>query len=225
LTLWDSDGDTGADVIESPDPSQTLEAGRAALVAGSLDEAALRFGLALRLAPALAPAVLEATDGVRAPALIVVRGDAYRLVGHEAEARAAYALAAQGGLPDRRKASRSRPKVKAAEAENVTIDDAEVTEVAGATEASEAIEATGAAGEAPDAMASIGAPAATEDPAAVTEGVDTTASAQATASATEPAAAAPEQPDPAAAPDPDAAPDAPAASDPPATPPEDAPAG
>ena len=117
LTLWDSDAETGPDEIGAPDPSQTLEAGRAALVAGSLDEAALRFGLALRLAPALAPAVLEATEGVRASSLIVVRGDAYRLVGHEAEARAAYALAAQGGLPDRRKTRRHAPKAKVATTE------------------------------------------------------------------------------------------------------------
>ena len=40
--------------------------GRAALVAGAIDEAALRLALVLRLAPALAPAVLDATDGRRA---------------------------------------------------------------------------------------------------------------------------------------------------------------
>ena len=48
-----------------PDPAAELDAGRSALVAGALDQAALRFGLALRLAPALAPAVLEATEGAR----------------------------------------------------------------------------------------------------------------------------------------------------------------
>ena len=83
-----------------------------ALVAGSFDEAALRFGLALRLAPALAPAVLEATEGARASSLSVVRGDAYRLAGHEAEARQAYAVAARGGLPERRSKVRVRPKPK-----------------------------------------------------------------------------------------------------------------
>ena len=75
-------------------PGREFEAGRLALVAGSFDEAALRFGLALRLAPALALAVLEATEGARASSLSVVRGDAYRLAGHEAEARP--------GLRDRR---------------------------------------------------------------------------------------------------------------------------
>ena len=79
-------GDARGDL---PDPAGELDAGRAALRAGSIDEAVLRFGLALRLAPALAPAVLEATDGVRGPPPInVVRGDAYRQVGLETEARA-----------------------------------------------------------------------------------------------------------------------------------------
>ena len=77
-----------------------------------------RFGLALRLAPALAPAVLEATEGARAANLMVVRGDAYRLAGHEPEARQAYAIAANGGLPERRSRVRQRPRVKP-----VVVDD------------------------------------------------------------------------------------------------------
>ena len=39
--------------------------------------------------------------------LTMVRGDAYRLAGHESEARQAYAIAAQGGLPERRSRSRT----------------------------------------------------------------------------------------------------------------------
>ena len=81
----------------------------------------LRFGLALRLAPALAPAVLEATDGARASGLLMVRGDAYRLAGHEAEARrrtspprAAGCPSAAAG-PDRaRRAGRSRSRRRCA---------------------------------------------------------------------------------------------------------------
>ena len=83
-----------------------------------MDEAGFRFGLALRLAPALAPAVLEATEGARAANLMVVRGDAYRLAGHEPEARQAYAIAANGGLPERRSRVRPRPRVKP-----VVVDD------------------------------------------------------------------------------------------------------
>lgn len=106
LGFWDEAATDEPDAPVLPDPALELEAGRAALVAGALGEAALRFGLALRLAPALAPAVLEATAGARAPGLIVVRGDAYRLAGHEMEAREAYTVAAGGGLPERRRTPR-----------------------------------------------------------------------------------------------------------------------
>ena len=74
--FWDEDDVIDPGPAELPDPALELEAGRSALVAGSLVEAALRFGLALRLAPALAPAVLEATAGARDPNLMIVRGDA-----------------------------------------------------------------------------------------------------------------------------------------------------
>ena len=83
----------------------------------------LHLGLALRLAPALAPAVLEATAGARGPAVAMVRGDAYRLAGHEAEARNAYADAARGGPPERRKRARIKPSKPAA------ADDADMLEM------------------------------------------------------------------------------------------------
>jgi tetratricopeptide (TPR) repeat protein len=100
--FWDAD--TGADLAaaELPDPVAELDAGRAALVAGSIDEAALRLGLVLRLAPALAPAVLDATEGQSSPLISIVRGDAYRLVGFDLEARRAFAAAAWSGARDRR---------------------------------------------------------------------------------------------------------------------------
>jgi hypothetical protein len=116
LGFWEGEGEVDPLSPELPDPAEAFHAGRAALVAGSVEEAALRFGLALRLAPALAPAVLEATEGARNPIIIVVRGDAYRLVGHEVEARQAYAVAAQGGLPDRRRRARSGAKSAGARA-------------------------------------------------------------------------------------------------------------
>jgi hypothetical protein len=102
LGFWDGDRGTAAPSTELPDPADELDAARAALLAGSLDEATLRFALVLRLAPALAPAIIEATDGVAGPAIDVIRGDAYRLVGLEAEARRAYAAAAWSGSHDRR---------------------------------------------------------------------------------------------------------------------------
>jgi hypothetical protein len=110
LGFWDGDGTVDASSAGLPDPGQELEAARAAFVAGAFAEASLRFGLALRLAPALAPAILEATDGTRDPGLTMVRGDAFRLAGHEDEARRAYAVAASGGLPERRRRPRTKPQ-------------------------------------------------------------------------------------------------------------------
>jgi tetratricopeptide (TPR) repeat protein len=115
LGFWDDDETVDPGPADLPDPAAALEAGRAALVAGSPEVAALHFGLALRLAPALAPAILEATGGARSPAISIVRGDAYRAAGHELEARNAYAEAARGGPPERRKRSRVRETPPAAE--------------------------------------------------------------------------------------------------------------
>ena len=78
-----------------PDPHMELEAARDAIVAGDEIGGAIRLAVILRIAPALAPAVLDATGGRRGPALDLVRGDAYRLVGHETAARKAYAAAAR----------------------------------------------------------------------------------------------------------------------------------
>jgi tetratricopeptide (TPR) repeat protein len=109
LGLWDDEPAEEPNADDLFEPALELEAGRTALVAGRFDEAVLHFGLALRIAPALAPAVLEATAGSRAPSLLMIRGDAYRLAGHEGEARDAYLAAARGGLPERRRRPRTRP--------------------------------------------------------------------------------------------------------------------
>ena len=81
LGFWDGEADVEPAVMSGPDAAAELDAGRSALVAGALDQAALHFGLALRVAPALAPAVLEATEGARSAGISMVRGDAYRLAG------------------------------------------------------------------------------------------------------------------------------------------------
>jgi hypothetical protein len=115
--FWDVAAGSEPVVPELPDPAEEFEAAARALVAGSLEEAALRFAMTLRLAPSLAPAVLEATEGVMGArsaaggagqaglALSIVRGDAFRLVGLETEARRAYAMAAWSGSRDRRRAA------------------------------------------------------------------------------------------------------------------------
>jgi tetratricopeptide (TPR) repeat protein len=117
--FWDLDSSVDPITPALPDPVEELEAAGRALAAGALDEAALRFALTLRLAPSLAPAVLEATEsasgggaatgGPAGPTLSVVRGDAFRLVGLEAEAQRAYAMAAWSGSRDRRRAREQEP--------------------------------------------------------------------------------------------------------------------
>jgi hypothetical protein len=79
-----------------PSGEQELDLGRVALRAGDPGEAAVRLGLALRVAPALAPAVLDLIAGRTERDIALVRGDAYRLVGREIEARQAFLEAARG---------------------------------------------------------------------------------------------------------------------------------
>jgi hypothetical protein len=94
--LWDDDVPAVPDL---PDPAAALESGRTALAAGDPGTAALHLALAVRLGPTLAPAVLDLLEGVDGPELALVRGDAYRLVGHERDARLAYAGVA-AAIPD-----------------------------------------------------------------------------------------------------------------------------
>jgi hypothetical protein len=75
------------------DPSALFDDGRAALEAGDLASAAVQLGLVVRLAPALAPAVLSSIGEPLDAGLLLVQGDAYRAVGHETEARRSYAAA------------------------------------------------------------------------------------------------------------------------------------
>ncbi|HYM84129.1 MAG TPA: hypothetical protein VEY67_08265 [Candidatus Dormibacteraeota bacterium] len=86
----------------APEPAIELEAGRADLAAGRMATGAAHLAIALRLAPSLAPDILGATETVAggwlvdpaSAALDLVRGDAYRLLGREVEARRSYAAAA-----------------------------------------------------------------------------------------------------------------------------------
>lgn len=104
IGLWDAidgepadrDGDAASDgdelVIPAlPVPEDELDLGRAALQAGRALEAATHLGMVLRVRPALAPAVLDLVADDRSAALAFVRGDAYRLVGRELDARRAFA--------------------------------------------------------------------------------------------------------------------------------------
>jgi hypothetical protein len=77
------------------DPLAELAAAESDLEAGDTVSAVIRLGVVLRLAPALAPPVLELLEGTPGPLAALIRGDAYRLVGREAEAEQAFAEATQ----------------------------------------------------------------------------------------------------------------------------------
>jgi hypothetical protein len=82
-----------------PTGQEGLDRGRASLEAGDVASAALQLALVLRVTPALAPAVLDLIGDRHDPGLALVRGDAYRLVGRELDARRAYADAARPDEP------------------------------------------------------------------------------------------------------------------------------
>jgi hypothetical protein len=87
--FWDGtetgpDGPAGAE----------LATARAFLDAEDETAAALSFGVALRLDPAQAGPILRLTAAASGPAIMLVRGDAYRALGDEQRARSAYAAAA-----------------------------------------------------------------------------------------------------------------------------------
>jgi hypothetical protein len=86
--LWDDHAGLAADL---PAAADALEAGRAALAAGDQEAAALQLSLALRLSAALAPAILDLIGDADGPVMDLLRGDSYRLVGHERDARVAFA--------------------------------------------------------------------------------------------------------------------------------------
>ena len=91
--FWDTDDQLAGAMS---DPAAELEAAAAALTAGHRAGVAVRLAIILRLAPDLAQGVLEAI--AKSPSLSseleLVRGDAYRLAGHEEDAQRAYAAAA-----------------------------------------------------------------------------------------------------------------------------------
>ena len=101
IGLWDATEDGAPAMAVLPAPEVALEAGRVALREGRRAEAAMAFGLVLRMAPALAPVVVAALAHERSPEFALTRGDAYRLVGREAEALRAFAeaLPALAGHP------------------------------------------------------------------------------------------------------------------------------
>ena len=90
-SLWEAHEETIATVL--PDSGELLNRARAALDARRPGQAAAALALALRADSALAPTVLDLIAGRQEPVLALVRGDANRIVGHEAEALRDYAAA------------------------------------------------------------------------------------------------------------------------------------
>jgi hypothetical protein len=90
-SLWEAHEDTIAPIL--PDSGELLSRARAALDAGRPGQAAAALALALRAESGLAPTVLDLIAGRQEPVLALVRGDANRIVGHEAEALRDYAAA------------------------------------------------------------------------------------------------------------------------------------
>jgi len=82
---------TAAPAPASPAAAEALAGGLAALGSGDISRAALRLGVALRLEPDFAEAVIDAVrERATDPQLALVAGDAYRLLGRESEALAAF---------------------------------------------------------------------------------------------------------------------------------------
>lgn len=94
-SLWGDDADQNATAgSDALDPTLLFHRGRVALEEGRAAEAATGLLLALRSTPGLAPAVLDLLAGRTDPILVLVRGDAQHIVGHELEATRDHAAAA-----------------------------------------------------------------------------------------------------------------------------------
>jgi hypothetical protein len=106
------------------DPQAAYAAGSDALAAGDRDGAALHLAVALRLSPALAPAILSTVGGTPGASFDLLRGDAFRIVGHQSDALRCYAAAALA-LAERRAAGDARTAAAGDdETEAVTAADA-----------------------------------------------------------------------------------------------------
>lgn len=99
--VWPTESTASGEAAVAPavrEPIVELDAARSALSEGRPASAAIRLALVLRMEPSLAPDVLDLIADRSGPAFDVVRGDAYRIVGHEVEAQRAFADA--GALLD-----------------------------------------------------------------------------------------------------------------------------
>ena len=98
--LWDDQADAAftADAGDL-EPTTLFHRASAALDAGETSAAGAGLMLALRSSPELAPAIIDLLAGRNDPMLLLVRADAYELVGREVEATRDQAAAAGGIRP------------------------------------------------------------------------------------------------------------------------------
>lgn len=113
-SLWGEDA-SGSDVADGDalDPTALFHRGRIALDAGRPADAAAGLILALRASPGLAPAVLDLLGGRSEPILVLVRGDAERVLGREIEAIRDHAAAAVALPGDEQRAATAEPDTDA----------------------------------------------------------------------------------------------------------------
>ncbi len=134
------------------DPQAAYAAGSDALAAGDRDGAALHLAVALRLSPALAPAILSTVGGTPGPAYDMLRGDAFRIVGHQSDALRCYAAAAVA-LSERRAAAAGVVGPVAG-----VVGPTAVADPGGADVAGSFADASGSAGDDPRASLETGGP-------------------------------------------------------------------
>ena len=99
LRIWDIPGEPITAEPELPEPEAELDRGRECLTSGDIGAAAAHLAVVLRLGPSLAPVVLDLVMDRTERGLALVRGDAYRLVGRELDARRAFADAVRVDEP------------------------------------------------------------------------------------------------------------------------------
>jgi hypothetical protein len=98
--LWDDTGETSfTPDARDLEPTALSHSASAALDAGETSAAGAGLMLALRSSPELAPAVIDLLAGRNDPMLLLVRADAYELVGREVEATRDRSAAAGGIRP------------------------------------------------------------------------------------------------------------------------------
>ncbi|HEY8439576.1 MAG TPA: hypothetical protein VIK65_13280 [Candidatus Limnocylindrales bacterium] len=109
--LWDDQPPTALGDGAGIDADALFHSARSSLEGGGAATAAAGFILALRAAPQLAPAVLDLVSGRSEPILVLVRGDAQRIVGRELESMRDHRAAASRVIDEAAAAPSDEPEL------------------------------------------------------------------------------------------------------------------